>query len=93
MLTEVFKLVEDTPEQVIVEVVHDNDPLTIARHPYINANWKYISVSKDGNLIYTIIKNDGSSWSFSASTLVSENLRRLQNKLRTYISACGIRLI
>ena len=55
-----FRLVQNTEDLVVLEVaVHS--PLEIALHPYLNTDWKYISVSKGINNTLTIIDKDGKS--------------------------------
>ena len=55
-----FRLVQNTEDLVVLEVaVHS--PLEVALHPYLNTDWKYISVSKGVNNTLTIIDKDGKS--------------------------------
>lgn len=55
-----FRLVQNTEDLVVLEIaVHS--PLEVALHPYLNTDWKYISVSKGVNNTLTIIDKDGKS--------------------------------
>lgn len=55
-----FRLVQNTEDLVVLEVaVHS--PLEVALHPYLNTDWKYISVSRGVNNTLTIIDKDGKS--------------------------------
>lgn len=55
-----FRLVQNTEDLVVLEVAVYS-PLEIALHPYLNTDWKYISVSKGVNNTLTIIDKDGKS--------------------------------
>lgn len=85
----IFQLEEVTPKQVIVKVNAD-DPLTIARHPYIDANMAYITVTRGKNHILTVIRKDGSTFSFSfgasGHTVISDNLERLKCEVLQFIA-------
>lgn len=59
-VTNGFRLVQNTEDSVVLEVaVHS--PLEVALHPYLNTDWKYISVSKGVNNTLTIIDKNGKS--------------------------------
>ena len=59
-VTNGFRLVQNTEDLVVLEVaVHS--PLEVALHPYLNTDWKYLSVSKGVNNTLTIIDKDGKS--------------------------------
>lgn len=53
----IFKLIENTNKQVIIKV-DAGDTLSIARHPYVNINYDYITVTKGIDHTLTIIKKD-----------------------------------
>lgn len=55
-----FRLVQNTEDLVVLEVAVCS-PLEIALHPYLNTDWKYISVSKGVNNTLTIIDKDEKS--------------------------------
>lgn len=55
-----FRLVQNTEDLVVLEVVVYS-PLEVALHPYLNTDWKYISVSKGVNNTLTIVDKDGKS--------------------------------
>lgn len=55
-----FRLVQNTEDLVVLEVAVYS-PLEIALHPYLNTDWKYISVSKGVNNTLTIIDKNGKS--------------------------------
>lgn len=95
MVNSIFKLIENTNKQVILKV-DAGDTLSIARHPYVNINYDYITVTKGIDHTLTIIKKDGKtfsfSWGFTGYTLVSDNLHRLRREVCDYIERCGISL-
>ena len=55
-----FRLVQNTEYLVVLEVAVYS-PLEIALYPYLNTDWKYISVSKGINNTLTIIDKNGKS--------------------------------
>ena len=84
----VFELVENTPKQVVIKVNAD-DPLTVARHPYVSGDYAYITVTKGDKHVMTIIKKDSKTFSFhwgsGGYTLISENLERLRTEVCKFI--------
>lgn len=55
-----FRLVQNAEDLVVLEVAVYS-PLEIALHPYLNTDWKYISVSKGVNNTLTIVDKNGKS--------------------------------
>lgn len=55
-----FRLAQNAEDLVVLEVTAYS-PLEIALHPYLNTDWKYISVSKGINNTLTIIDKNGKS--------------------------------
>lgn len=55
-----FRLAQNAEDLVVLEVAVYS-PLEIALHPYLNTDWKYISVSKGINNTLTIIDKNGKS--------------------------------
>lgn len=53
-----FRLAQNAEDFVVLEVAVYS-PLEIALHPYLNTDWKYISVSKGVNNTLTIIDKNG----------------------------------
>ena len=88
MSNKIFHLVEETSDQVIVKV-DAKDPLTVARHPYVTAQMAYITVTRGDNHIFTIVYDDGHTWSCEYGTrgytLIGENTQRLRSKLLEYL--------
>lgn len=86
----VFNLVEETREQVVVEV-NAKDPLTVAKHPYVTAQMRYVTVTRGEDNVFTIVNDDGSTWScyegLSGYTVVSENVRRLKEELKSFLKS------
>ena len=90
-MNDVFKYVTHNDEIVVLEVLAD-DPLTVALHPYIDANYKYITVDRKDRYL-TITKKDGSSWGYGAGTLISDGLRTQRKKVFELINNnCHIRI-
>lgn len=88
-LEKIFQLVKATPGQVTIKVTHDDDPLKIAEYPFVNSEMAYITVTKGKRHTLTIVKKDGTSWSFwwgqGGHTLISDNTDRLRRAVIRYI--------
>lgn len=92
-----FRLVQNTEDLVVLEVAVHN-PLEVALHPYLNTDWKYISVSKGVNNTLTIIDKDGKSKMyqinhFSSKDRVKElpvQISKLRKKVLETIFKYGI---
>lgn len=83
-----FEVVERSDDKVILRVLA-KDSLTVARHPYVSAEWDYITVTRGKEHVLTVIKNDGSkfcfSWGESGYTLISESLKKLKLAVIDYL--------
>ena len=83
-----FEIVERTPDKVILRVLA-KDSLTVARHPYVSADWDYITVTRGKNHNLTVIEKDGSKfdfyWGESGYTLISESLKKLKLAVIEYL--------
>ena len=92
-MTPVLELVHNDNEKVVIKV-NAKDPLTVALNPEFNANMAYITVTKGENHIMTIIREDGSSWSFhwggNGTTLISDSVLAMKNKVIAFIRENGI---
>lgn len=92
-MTNVFKIVENNSEVVVLKVNSENN-LIIALNPYINANMDYISVTKGENHILTVVKKDGSTfnfyWGINGYTLICESLELLRKKVVEFIKLNNI---
>ena len=89
-MSEVFILVKDTPNLTVIKINPNLSNLDIAMNPYINKNMDYISVSKNrGKYTLTVIKTDGSTWSFDwgagGHTLISESTEILKREVINFI--------
>jgi len=92
----IFELTERTPKQIILKVLA-KDLLTIAQHPYLSKDMEYITVTRGENHTLTVIYTDGHTFSFhwgsSGHTLISDNLKRLQDAVCNFIETdCHILL-
>jgi hypothetical protein len=87
-LNKVFKLAEIDDEQVIIKV-NAKDSLTVARYPFLSSDYDYITVTRGGNHILTVIKSDGKTFSFhwgtSGYTLISEDFELLRKQVCQFI--------
>lgn len=87
-LEQVFTLVEATPGQVVLKVLV-NDPLIVAKFPFVSMDMAYITVTRGKNHTLTVVKKDGKTWGFdwgeNGHTLISDNTERLKKAAVEYI--------
>jgi hypothetical protein len=92
---QVFTIVKDT-EDLIVLGIKDLDPLGIAMHPYLSSDYRYISVTKGHDHTLSVIRKDGTkfsfSWGFSGFTLISQALKNLQSAVIAFIRDSAVRM-
>lgn len=94
MKNEVFELVKCSDDYVILKV-NAEDNFVIAMHPYVNATYDYITVTRGKNHLLTVVKKDGTTFSFSwgedGYTVISESLKTLKAEVVNFIqSECYI---
>lgn len=84
----ILKLHTVTNEQVVLEV-KELSLLEIAMNPMFDKTMEYITVTRGGNHTLTVIKNDGTKFSFewgsSGHTLISDNLERLKSYVLKFL--------
>ena len=89
----VLELVSVDNEKVVIKI-NAKDPLTVAMNPEFNSNMAYITVTRGESHIMTIIREDGSSWSFhwgsNGTTLISDSVLAMKNKVIAFIRENGI---
>lgn len=89
----VLELVQNDKDKVVIKV-NAKDPLTVALNPEFNANMAYITVTKGEKHIMTIIRDDGTSWSFHwggySTTMISDSVLAMKNKVIAFIRENGI---
>lgn len=88
-LNNIFEIVEVDKNQVILKVKNDN-PLNIAKFPFVNGEWAYITITRGGNHLLSTIKKDGSKgvsfyWGNTGHTLISEGLELLKANACAFI--------
>lgn len=92
-MSSVLELVQNDREKVVIKV-NAKDPLTVALNPEFNSEMAYITVTKGKKHIMTIIKEDGTSWSFhwggNSCTMVSDSVLAMKNKVIAFIRENGI---
>jgi len=89
----VLELQEVTSEQVIIKV-NANDPLTVAKNPWVSSDEAYYTITRGREHIFTVIKKDGKTWSFhwgySGYTLIAESVEQKKSKVLQFIRNNGI---
>lgn len=89
MDNEIFTLKYIDDEKAIIEV-HADDAFTVAMHPYLSSVYKYITFTMNGNYNLTIVKTDGTTFSYSARTLVTDSLETLWREVVKFLEKNGI---
>ena len=83
-----FEVYERTPKQVIIRVLA-KDSLTVAKYPYVSAEWDYITVTRGTEHILTVIKQNGSKfdfhWGERGYTLISDGLQELKKAVIAFL--------
>lgn len=94
-LNRVFSVFDDAENQVIIKVTAE-DALTVAMYPFLSADYAYITITKGGNHIFTVIRKDGTTWNFHwgshGHTLIGESTEMLRKKTLEFLSGQGIRI-
>ena len=89
----VLELVSVDNEKVVIKI-NAKDPLTVAMNPEFSSNMAYITITRGENHIMTIVREDGTTWSFhwgcSSSTLISDSVATMRNKVVDFIRENGI---
>lgn len=89
----VLELQEVTSEQVIIKV-NANDPLTVAKNPWVSLDEAYYTITRGKNHIFTVVKKDGRTWSFhwgyDGYTLISKSVEQMRIKVVQFIRDNGI---
>lgn len=92
-MDDVFEICEVSDDKVIIKVNTD-DLLAIARHVGLDANAAYITVTRGKDHVLSVIKKDGTSYSFdwgeSGYTLISNRLEALRLDVIDFIHENGI---
>ena len=88
-----FILAKNAEDMAILKVVAKT-PWEVAQHPYLSSNYEYITVTKGEDHVLTIVKEDGTTFSFhygrSGCTLVSKDLTMLKNKVINALEDYGV---
>ena len=91
-MDDVFEVCEVSDDKVIIKVNTD-DLLAIARHIGLDANAAYITVTRGKDHVLSVIKKDGTSYSFdwgeSGYTLISNRLEALRLDVIDFIHENG----
>lgn len=89
----VLELQEVTNEQVIVKV-NANDPLTVAKNPWVSSDEAYYTITRGKNHMFTVVKKDGKTWSFrwgyDGYTLIADSVEQMRIKVVQFIRDNGI---
>lgn len=94
-LDAVFSIKEVTSNQIILSV-KAKDPLTVARYPFLQKKFEYITLTRGKKHILTVIYEDGNTfyfdWGDGGYTLISDSLEMLKKAVCQFIEGKGILL-
>ena len=87
-MDKMLKLVYEDPELVVVEPLAKSD-LEVAMNPEFASDDAYYTVTKGKSHVFTVVKEGGTTWSFSVgeggATLVAESVTRLKKRVLAFI--------
>ena len=94
-LENIFCLRHFDNEKVILRVLADN-PFKVAMFPFVSSDWEYITVTRGKNHTLTVIKKDGTTfsfhWGFNGHTLIGDSLESLKKNVLKFINESNILL-
>lgn len=83
-----LEIVENNDNSVVIKV-KDLTNLQIARKPCFNSSMDYITITRGGKQVLTIIKKDGTTssfhWGDGGYTLISDNLEELKRVVLRFL--------
>lgn len=69
-------------------------PLDVAMNPELSLDYAYFSITRGAQQIFTVIRKDGSTWSFvfggGETTCIGAETVALKNRVMSFIASCGI---
>lgn len=89
MNNDIFTLKYVDNEKAIIEV-HADNAFTVATHPYISSVYKYITFTMNGDYNLTIVRTDGTTFSYSAGTIVTDRMETLWKEVVKFLEKNGI---
>ena len=87
-LSNVFEIEEYDYNRVILKVKAET-PLKVAQYPFLSGDWSYITVTRGCSHILTVVKTDGTTFSFKwgsgGHTIVADSLELLKANVVAFI--------
>lgn len=84
-----LRVYKDTEDEVILEFDENQIvcPLTIAKHPYLTPNMRYINIQKgnENRWAFIVVYDDGSTTKFYATTTLSIVESRLISEVKSFL--------
>lgn len=85
-----FKVIHNDNTKVILEITPLN-PIDVAMYPYLNSEYKYITISKGKSHMLTVVKTNGTNfhfwWGEGGHTLISQTLQELKRVVLDYLQS------
>jgi len=87
-LDKIFSIEEADENQIIIKV-NAKDALTVAKFPFVESTYAYITVTRGDEHVLTVIYENGQTFSFhwgtSGYTLIGESLENLREAVTQFI--------
>lgn len=84
-----FTLAKNTEEMAILKVMVKT-PWEIAQHPYLSSDYEYITMTKEEKNIFTIVKTDGTTFSFSNLEMTGASIGKLKGEVYDALKKYGV---
>ena len=84
-----FTLAKNTEEMAILQVMAKT-PWEIAQHPYLSSDYEYITMTKEEKNIFTIVKTDGTTFSFSNLEMTGASIGKLKGEVYGALKKYGV---
>lgn len=84
----ILQIIYEDNEKIVLKV-NAKDPLTVAMNPWASSNEEYYTITKGENHIFTVVYEDGHTWSFfwglGGRTLVSDSVESKKMKVLRFL--------
>lgn len=84
-----FTLAKNTEEMAILKVMAKT-PWEIAQYPYLSLDYEYITMTKEEKNVFTIVKTDGTTFSFSNLEMTGASIGKLKGEVYGALKKYGV---
>ena len=84
-----FILAKNAEDMAILKVMVKT-PWEIAQHPYLSSDYEYITMTKEKINVFTIVKEDGTTFRFSNCEMTDASIGKLKSKVYDALKKYGV---